>query len=125
MAKRDMNDEMNTEGRSMVGTLRKMMLASVGAVGIGKDEIQAMLDRMVARGEMTEKDARKLVNDVQKEVNKRRKGGATRAERELENMLQRFNIPSKADIEDLSQQVTQLSKRIEELKAEMKSPPYR
>lgn len=120
MAKKD---EMNAEGSRMVGTLRKLVLASVGAVGIGKDEIQAMLDRMVQRGELTEKEARKLVNDVQKEVQKRRKGGATRAERELESMLQRFNIPSKADIEDLSQQVTQLSKRIEELKAEMQSTP--
>jgi poly(hydroxyalkanoate) granule-associated protein len=106
-------------GNRMVGTLRKVVLASVGAVGVAQDELTALIDRMVERGEITEKDARKLASDVQKEVNKRRKGGATKAEKELEGMLEKMNIPSKADIEDLTKQVAQLSKRIEELKAEM------
>lgn len=105
--------------RRMVGTVRKVVLASVGVMGVAQDELQALIDRMVERGELTEKDARKLVNDVQKEVNKRRKGGSTKAEREMESLLEKLNIPSKADIEDLTKQVELLSKRIEELRTGM------
>jgi polyhydroxyalkanoate synthesis regulator phasin len=115
MAKRD-----TKEGSVVLGTLRKMVLASVGAVGVAQDEINHLIERMVQRGEITEKDARKLVSDAQKEFNKRRKSGQTKAEKELEGIMEKMNVPSKADIEDLTKQVAHLSKRIEELKAEMK-----
>ncbi len=112
-------EEAKKEGSRIAGTFRKIVLASVGAVGVAQDEVTHLIDRMVERGELTEKDARKLVNDVQKEVNKRRKGGQTKAEKEMEGMMEKLNVPSKADIEDLTKQVTELSKRIEELKAGM------
>lgn len=108
------------EGNVVLGTLRKMVLASVGVVGVAQDEITHLLNRMVERGEITEKDARKLVSDAQKEFNKRRKSGKTKAEQELEKLMEKMNIPSQADIEDLTKQVANLTKRIQELKAEIK-----
>lgn len=122
MAKKDAKAAEETakkEGNRIVGTFRKVMLASVGAVGIAQDEASDLINRMVERGEITEKDARKLVNDMQKELNKRRKGGQTKAEKEMEGVMEKLNVPSKADIEDLTGQVSELSKRIDELKAEM------
>ena len=112
-------DAAQKESGRITGTFRKVVLASVGAVGIAQDELNTLIKRMVERGEITEKDARKLVNDVQKEVKKRRKSGQTKAENEMEGMMEKLNVPSKADIEDLTAQVSALSKRIEELKAEM------
>ncbi|MCC7161535.1 MAG: phasin family protein [Anaerolineae bacterium] len=102
-----------------VATFRKVILASVGAVGVAQDEVTGLINRMVERGELTEKDARKLIGDAQKEFNKRRRSGQTKAEKEMEGMMEKLNVPSKADIEDLTKQVAQLSKRIEELKTEM------
>ena len=107
------------DGNMILGTLRKMILASVGVVGVAQDEINHLIDRMVERGEITEKDARKLVSEAQKEFNRRRKSGQTKAEKEMESIMEKMNVPSKADIEDLTKQVAHLSKRIEELKAEM------
>lgn len=123
MAKKTTTEEVKEhaekESSRFTGTLRKVVLASVGAVGIAQDELTALIDRMVERGEITQKDASKLMHDVQKEVGKRRKGGQSKAEKEMEAMLDKLNIPSKADIEDLTKQVSSLSKRVEELKAEM------
>lgn len=104
-----------------VNTFRKVILASVGAVGVAQDELTALIERMVERGEITEKEARKLVSDAQKEFSKRRKSGQTKAEKELEGLMEKMNVPSKAEIQDLSKQVSQLSERIQELKAEMNS----
>lgn len=114
-----MTKKENKESNVVLGTLRKMVLASVGVVGVAQDEIAHLLERMVERGEITEKDARKLISDAQKEFNKRRKSGKTQAEKELEGLLEKMNIPSKADIEDLSKQVANLSKRIQDLKSEI------
>jgi len=123
MAKKETTEQVaetaKKEGGRIAGTFRKVILASVGAVGVAQDELNALIKRMVERGEITEKDARKLANDVQKQVNKRRKSGQTKAEKEMEGMMEKLNVPSKADIEDLTAQVATLSKRIEELKAEM------
>jgi poly(hydroxyalkanoate) granule-associated protein len=103
----------------IAGTFRKVVLASIGAVGVAQDEVNHLIERMVERGEITEKDARRLVSDAKKEFSKRRKSGQTKAEQEMEGLMEKMNVPSKADIEDLTKQVAQLSKRIEELKAEM------
>jgi polyhydroxyalkanoate synthesis regulator phasin len=114
-----MSKKETKESGMIAGTLRKLVLASVGAVGVAQDEVNNLIERMVERGEITEKDARKLVSDAKKEFNKRRRSGQTKAEQEMEGLMEKMNVPSKADIEDLTKQVANLSKRIEELKAEM------
>ena len=106
-------------GYSMTGTIRKMVLASVGAVGVAQNEVDSLVRRMVERGEMTEREARKLISDTRKEVARRRKRPVRNIESELEGMLEKMNIPSKADVEDLSKQIANLSRRIEELKNEL------
>jgi len=101
---------------SMYEALRRMLLATIGAAAIAQDEIESLVDRLVERGEIAEKDGKKLV----REVMDKRKGRATKVEEEiskhLESVLDRMNIPSKADVEALSQKIAALSKKIDELK---------
>lgn len=108
----DEHDEMNP----LFEMVRKVLLAGIGAVALGKEEIEDFVDRLVERGEIAEKDGRKLV----REVMERRKKEARKAEDELnknvETVLDKMNVPSKADIEALSEKITALSKKIDELK---------
>ena len=96
--------------------VRKVLLASIGAVALGKEEIEDFVDRLVERGEIAEKDGRKLV----REVMDRRKKEARKAEDELnknvESVLDKMNVPSKGDIDALGEKITALSKKIDELK---------
>jgi polyhydroxyalkanoate synthesis regulator phasin len=104
------------EPNPFVEAVRKVLLAGIGAIALGKDEIEEFVNRLVERGEIAEKDGRKLVNEV---MDKRKKGAA-KAEDELgkrvESVLDRMNVPSKADIDALSQKIASLSKKIDELK---------
>jgi len=109
--------ESNPEERSMIyDLLRKFLLAGVGTVVLAQDEIENFVEKMVEKGELAEKDARKLV----REVIDRRKEGAKKAEAEIdkrvEDTLNRMNIPTKADIEALSNKISALTKKVEELK---------
>jgi polyhydroxyalkanoate synthesis regulator phasin len=74
------------------------------------------VDRLVERGEIAEKDGRKLV----REVMDRRKKDAEKAEDEVskrvEEILDRMNVPTKADIEALGDKIAHLSKKVDELK---------
>lgn len=109
--------EVVPEERSMVyETLRKLLLAGLGTVVVAQDEMEHFIEKMVEKGEIAEKDARKLI----KEVVDRRREGAKKAEAEIdkrvEEALNRMNIPTKADIEALSNKITALTKKVEELK---------
>ncbi len=94
---------------------RKVMLATVGAVGLAQDEIEDFINRLVKRGEIAEKDARKLVREV---TEKRRKIAAKRVDKEMDRVFDRMNIPSKADIDALNEKISILTAKVEELKKE-------
>ncbi len=91
---------------------RKVMLAAVGAVGLAQDEMEDFVNRLVKRGEIAEKDARKLVKEV---TEKRRKTAEKRVDHEMDRLYERMNIPTKADIEALNAKISLLTAKIEEL----------
>lgn len=95
---------------------RKVLLAGIGAVALAQDEIEEFVNRLVERGEIAEKDGRKLV----REVMDRRKQEAEKAEDEVskrvEEVLDRMNVPTKADIEALGEKISVLAKKVDDLK---------
>lgn len=104
------------ERRSLFNAVRKVLLAGIGAVALAQDEVEDFVERLIERGEIAEKDGRKLV----REVMDRRKKDACKVEdeiaRHIETVLGRMNVPSKADINALSEKITSLTKKIDELK---------
>ncbi len=108
-------DVADEERHRFVEATRKVMLAAVGAVGLAQDEMEDFVNRLVKRGEIAEKDARKLVKEV---TEKRRKTVEKRAEKQMDRMFDRMNIPSKADIEELNAKISILTAKVEELKKE-------
>jgi polyhydroxyalkanoate synthesis regulator phasin len=101
---------------ALVEALRKILLASVGAVALAQDEIEDFVAKLVERGEIAEKDGRKLV----KEVVEKRKKDAHKAEDEvqkrMEEVLDRMSVPTKADIDSLSEKIGALAKKVDELR---------
>ncbi|MEJ2599936.1 MAG: phasin family protein [Anaerolineales bacterium] len=104
------------ENRPLFDVARKVLLASIGAMALAQDEMEDFVNRLVERGEIAEKDGRKLV----KEVMERRKKESQKAEDEMgkrvEEALDRLNVPNKADIEALGEKIAELTKKVDELK---------
>ena len=110
-------------GSTFVEGLRKLLLAGIGAVALSRDETESFVNKLVERGELAQKDAEKLMHEVQSRLRKNTSGVEDRAERvgtrveqSMEEFLNRLNIPSKRDIEDLSAKIAQLAARVEELR---------
>ncbi|GAB4521169.1 MAG: hypothetical protein Fur0018_01370 [Anaerolineales bacterium] len=95
---------------------RKVLLAGIGAVALAQDEADNFVKKLVERGELAEKDARKLME----EVDTRRKETAQKAEGQveerLESILSRMNVPTKSDIQALSEKIAALTEKVEALK---------
>lgn len=91
---------------------RKILLASVGAAAVAEEEITSFMGRMIERGEMAEKDARRLMREV---LERREK--ILRERREAAEHKDKAAAASPADLADLQAKVAELTRQIEALKA--------
>jgi len=97
---------------------RRVLLASIGAIALAQDEIEDFVEKLVERGEIAEKDGKKLVREV---IDKRKKD-VSKAEDELNKRIDevviRMDVPTKTDIDALGDQINELSVKVDELAKE-------
>ncbi len=110
-AEKSNESEKEAERKRFLAATRQVMLASVGAVGLAQDELENFVKRLVKRGEIADKDARNLL----KEVNAKR---PKRAQRSLSKQVDKLRPPSKADIELLREQLSELNAKVDQLMKE-------
>jgi poly(hydroxyalkanoate) granule-associated protein len=108
--------EVDVEEPGILESLRRVLLASVGVVALTIEEIGDLVDKLVERGEIAEQEGKKLVNEI-KEKRKKKTGEAEDlASSRMREMMDKMDVPTKADIEDLSAKIATLSKKVDELK---------
>ena len=71
---------------------------------------------MVDRGEIAEKDGKKLFQEVMERRKEHFQGREDEMRKRVESVLDHLNIPTKSEIEELTKKVAILSKKIDELK---------
>ena len=108
-------------GNPMVAAARKLLLASIGAVSLAQEEIESFVNQLVERGEVAERDGRRLLSDVMERRKNQVKEVESDLETRIEDALSRLNVPTKADIEALSSKITSLTRKVDSLKKEIKS----
>ena len=118
----DVTSASKEKGASLLTMVRRVLLAGVGAAALTTEEIQDFLNRLVDRGELAEKDARKLMNDIvtrrdgaEKRVEKSVESASGVVEEQIERILTRLNVPNKHDIEELSKKIASLSQKVDDL----------
>lgn len=109
-------EEVVEAGNSLLGGVRRVLMAGVGAVALAQEEIEEFVKKLVDRGEIAEKDGRKLVDDILEKRKSRAQKAEDALETRIEGLLERMNVPSKSDIDELSKKITLLAKKVDELK---------
>lgn len=107
-------------GNPMVATARKILLASIGAVSLAQEEIDTFVNQLVERGEVAERDGRRLLSELMERRKNQVKEVENDLEARIEDILSRLNVPTKADIEALSSKITSLTRKVDALKKEIK-----
>ncbi|MBI3725990.1 phasin family protein [bacterium] len=108
--------------------VRKIALASVGAVVLAQEEIEDFIGKLVQKGELAEKDGKTLVQDL---IAKRQQDAAsaktatnavtTAIDSTVDKVLHKINIPTKTDVEELAKKIEEIDKKIEALAAARKA----
>lgn len=104
------------EHNALLEMTRKVLLASVGAIAMSQDEIEKYINKLVERGEIAEKDGKKLFRETMDKRRKTTKEAGDEMNKRVEEILDRLNVPTKTDIEALGDKIGALSKKVDELK---------
>ncbi len=111
-------EQTETSGTFLSG-LRRVLMAGIGAVVLTQEQIEDFVSKLVERGEIADGDARKLVTDVLDRRKSILQGGTKKAEEEyekrIEGLLSRMNIPTKNEIDSLSDTIANLNDKVDEL----------
>jgi poly(hydroxyalkanoate) granule-associated protein len=100
----------------MMEMLRRLFLASIGAAVIAQEELEALVNKLVERGELAEKDGKKLMGEMMDKRKTKTADVSGEISKNIESVLSRMNIPTKADVDVLGQKINALSKKVDELK---------
>ena len=116
----DVRNEAIMQGASLYLLARRVLALSM-------EEAQAFVDKLVERGEIAEVDAQRLLQDFRErakkqeaQIQKAGEEGAKQAENVVESqitaVLNRMNVPTKRDIDQLSRQIELLNAKIDSLR---------
>ena len=113
-------EEVPTNGKEetnpFVEAVHKVLLASIGVVALAQEEIEDFVNKLIERGEIAEKDGRKLIREVMERRQKETKKAEDQLTKRVEEVLAKMNVPTKSDIDTLGEKVTALTQKVDELK---------
>ena len=109
-------EEVVVEEASILESLRRVLLAGIGAVALTIEEMGELVDKLVERGEIAEEEGKKLVNEIREKRKKTTDEAEDIASTRMREMMDKMDIPTKSDIDALSNKIAALSKKVDELK---------
>ncbi len=95
--------------------LRTPVLASVGAFSMAEEGIENFVKDLVERGETSEKEGKKIVDDFRKRSSRNRKDFEKRIDDRIGKGLKALRLPTKKDVDSLSRKIDKLQRRVEAL----------
>lgn len=113
-------DDDGSEGISDL--LRRIVLASVGAAAVGKDELDEFIRRAREKGDLTTADAQKLKDKLTDSFKRVPGGWEDAIDSSIRAALRRLNIPDRAEIERLQATIDRLTRKIETLQRARSRP---
>jgi polyhydroxyalkanoate synthesis regulator phasin len=109
----------------MVDALRKLLLAGLGTIDLTEEKAKAVFNDLVARGEMSEKDAKELVSSWTKRAAEQRGRLQEDIEQGVQRALSAMGIARRAEVEVLKAKIDELEAKLgarDATKAESQEP---
>ena len=107
-----------TENNTIVGGTRKVIVTAVGFGAFAQEKTGEMLTKLIEQGESAQSNTQERLQTIAERRAETNARVGQELDRRLGNLLNIFNIPSKSDIDALTEKINELSVRIEALNAE-------
>lgn len=106
---------------NVVDILKKSLAFSLGAAVLSAEKIRQMADEMVARGEMSQDEAKKFVDDVSKKADEEKSNMQNWLREQSLKMLQQAGAVEVSRVERLEARVAALELRLMRLTGEVEA----
>ncbi|HBH87814.1 MAG TPA: hypothetical protein DDY17_09480 [Syntrophaceae bacterium] len=95
----------------MLDFMRKMTMAGAGLAIMTTEKIQEFADELVKKGEMTEKEAKEAVDEYVEKSKQAKKDFEGKMEQWITGFLNRMNIPTRKELDEIKERLAKLEKR--------------
>jgi polyhydroxyalkanoate synthesis regulator phasin len=99
----------------MFDLMRKGMLAGIGLALKTWDEVEKMVQEVQEKGEMSETEGRKFLDDVQKKYEEAQSKLEKRVEQTVKDFLKKTQIVTSDELKDLKKEIRELKSIINTL----------
>ncbi len=99
-------------GVAMSDIINKAFLAGLGALSLTREKIEGFIDELAKKGEIAKGDKETLVDNLQKEVEKRRAEFREFIAKETKKVLSGLNIPTREEVDALKKEIAELREQI-------------
>ena len=96
----------------MLEPLRKLLLAGLGTVDLTEEKLKAIFDDLVARGEVSEKDAKELISGWAKRASEQRTKIQQQVDETVRRGLEKMGLSHRADLDKLEARIADLERRV-------------
>lgn len=103
----------------MFETLRRAVLFGLGAADMAADKIRQSVDELVARGEMSADEGRKLYDEMTSRVEEQGRSLNDRVKSQVRTMLREMGVADRAQIAMLESRIEALERRLGVYSSEM------
>ena len=98
----------------MFDIIKKTMLTGVGLVAITKDKIEELARDLAKKGKLSEKEGKKLVDDLLKKSEKAKEDLEKDIEKVVKNTMKKMNLASAEELSNLAKRVKKLEQALKE-----------
>jgi poly(hydroxyalkanoate) granule-associated protein len=94
---------------------RKLWLAGLGTLSTVEAESSEIFDQLVKRGRLVEEKSRKRLSKTKADLESGTDELAEKLDRQVSGVLQKMGVPSRAQVQDLTLRVEQLTEQVDRL----------
>jgi polyhydroxyalkanoate synthesis regulator phasin len=110
-SKRDREEE---EIMTLTSLIRKGLLVGLGAAVLTKERAESLVDELVDKGELTQKDRPKAVQELLNWAEEEERSLQQKVKETLAQVVRDLNLPTKEDLKRLESKLERLEKRLSE-----------
>jgi len=95
----------------MSDIINKAFLAGLGAISLGRDKVESLVDDLVKRGELSQEQKRGILSELLESVEKRQAELGEFIQKEVRQILKSLDIPTREEINKLKEEINSIRKQ--------------
>ena len=91
--------------------LKNILLAGLGVLGAGKDRVQAVVEALIDKGELTQEQGESVLQDWVERGKEEQDNVSSKISEETQKLIRKLNLVTREDYDLLAARVAELEKR--------------